>query len=155
VTLRRGQFTAGRVPGQSPGTQAIKVASRALPDSNPKSAHGIKKPSTFCIPPAAILHLGLVMTHGADKYGRFNWRDNSVAISVYLDAINRHFLAVVDGHDIDTGTEEVPGSGLENLAHVMACCAIILDAREQGSLIDDRIGKPGLIEQTLQRMTKV
>lgn len=103
-----------------------------LPDSNPKSRIGLTKPSLGAIPSAALLHLGGAMADGKDKYGLFNWREHSVAASVYEDAIWRHLLAWRDGED------KARDSGRHHLAHVMACCAILLDASETGNLIDDR-----------------
>jgi hypothetical protein len=69
---------------------------------------------------------------GADKYGPWNWRDNSVAASVYINAILRHVKAWQESEDID------PESGVSHLGHVMACCGILLDAQAVGNLIDDR-----------------
>jgi hypothetical protein len=102
------------------------------PDDNPKTIFGLMKPSTRAIPPIALLHLGAVMESGARKYGRFNWREHTVTASVYTDAIMRHLLAYIDGQDAD------PESGLEHLAHIMACCALVLDAKAMGKLNDDR-----------------
>ena len=45
------------------------------PDDNPKTVHGLTKPSTFAIPPIAILHLGQAMDNGRQKYGLMNWRE--------------------------------------------------------------------------------
>ena len=65
-------------------------------------------------------------------YGPFNWRDQPVTLSVYLDAIERHFLAFIDGENF------AGDSGVHHLAHLKAGCGIILDALETGNLIDDR-----------------
>ena len=105
-----------------------------LPDDNPKTVFGTKKPGTAAIPPVAILELGRAMHFGAviKGYGRFNWRDKSVTTSVYTDAIDRHLLAFRDGEDIASD------SAVHHLAHVMAGCAILLDAIHTGKLNDDR-----------------
>lgn len=103
-----------------------------LPDFNPKSEAARGKASTISTPPVAELAMGNVMALGARKYGRFNWRATGVASSVYYDAMRRHLAAWRDGEEID------PESGESHLAHVMACCAILLDARAQGVLKDDR-----------------
>lgn len=108
----------------------------ALPDSNPKTAAGRAKPPLRAIPPAALLHLGKAMADGEIKYGLFNWREHAVSGSVYYDAAMRHLLAWWDGEDV------APDSGVHHLAHVMACCAIVLDAAASGKLNDDR-GLPG------------
>jgi hypothetical protein len=104
-----------------------------LPDSNPKSAYGVKKPALLsCVPATALLVEGQVMMLGARKYGPFNWRDNSVAASVYIDAALRHIMAWNAGQDND------PESGVSHLGHVRACMGILIDAMETGNLIDDR-----------------
>lgn len=119
------------------------------PDNNPKTAVGINKPSLGPIPPAALIHLGHAMQDGAKKYGRMNWREHSVANSVYYDAIMRHLMAWWDGED------RAEDSGCHHLAHVMACCAIILDSIEQNNLIEDRPHKgsaPSLIKAMSKQM---
>jgi hypothetical protein len=112
------------------------VTTPTPPDDNPKTIFGLIKPSTRAIPPIAILRLGAVMEHGARKYGRFNWREHTVTVSVYTDAIMRHLMAYVDGEDLD------PESGMDHLAHIMACCALVLDAKAMGKLNDDRTPGP-------------
>ena len=47
-------------------------------------------------------------------------------------AAKRHIDACIAGEDID------PLDGTRHLGNVMACCAIILDAEEAGTLDDDR-----------------
>lgn len=104
-----------------------------LPDNNPKSKYGVKKaPLLSCVPATALLVEGQVMALGASKYGPFNWRDNSVAASVYIDAAMRHIMAWNSGQDMD------PESGVSHLGHVRACMGILIDALETGNLIDDR-----------------
>jgi hypothetical protein len=104
-----------------------------LPDTNPKSAYGVKKISTLsCIPATAILAEGGVMMLGRQKYGPFNWRENNVSIEVYVDAAMRHLMLLNAGEDRD---EE---SGEYHAAHVRACMGIIIDAMELGCAIDDR-----------------
>jgi hypothetical protein len=119
-----------------------------LPDNNPKSAHGIKKaPTLSVIPASAILVLGQVMALGSKKYGRFNYREKSVAASVYVDAMLRHLIAWNAGQDTD---EE---SGVSHLGHVLACAAILLDAQGTGNLVDDR-SKNELEKNLLSEFTK-
>lgn len=73
-----------------------------------------------------------VHKHGADKYGISNWRMQEILASTYEGAILRHFVAWARGEDID------PDSGLPHLAHIRACCAVVLDSEIHGTLIDDR-----------------
>ncbi len=102
------------------------------PDNNPKTQYGVLKPSLSYVPSPALLVLAAVMKHGADKYGKMNWRKNKVAASIYYDAALRHLLQFFDGDDND------PESGLLHLGHVMACCAILIDASYTGNMVDDR-----------------
>lgn len=118
-----------------------------FPDTNPKTRIGLTKPSTAAIPPSAIVHLGLAMSNGVVKYGKFNWREHAVTMSVYTDAIDRHLMALKDGEDVASD------SGVHHLGHVMACCAIMLDALECGTLNDDR-GIPGKASELIQRLTE-
>jgi hypothetical protein len=84
------------------------------------------------IPPIALVGLGAAMNNGAEKYGLFNWRDSSVSSTVFYDAILRHLIAWYSGE------RSAPDSGVHHLGHVMAGCAILLDAEHNGVLIDDR-----------------
>ncbi len=117
------------------------------PDTNPKTRFGMAKPSMDAIPPAALIELGAAMADGARKYGKFNWREHEVTASVYENAIFRHLLAYRDGEDA------APDSGVSHLGHVMACCAILLDAAAAGKLIDDR-GPAGPCPAILAARTK-
>jgi len=79
-----------------------------------------------------VLLAGRVMTVGAAKYGIFNYRDSKVSAMTYVDAIERHMQLWQDGEDDDDET------GVSHLAHIIAGCAILLDAQANGSLGDDR-----------------
>lgn len=115
--------------------------------SNPKHAAGLAKPAIHLAPSSAIILMAMVFELGARKYGPFNWRETAVVRSIYLDAAQRHLLALQDGQDMD---EE---SGLPHEAHIMCCMAIVIDARELGKLIDDR-GPAGTAAELLKRHTK-
>lgn len=98
-------------------------------DGNPKSRAAIgKKPCISDIPTSALMALANVHSLGALKYGRYNWRESGVSDTVYIDAIGRHLLEWWNGNLTD---EE---SGESHLAHVMACCAILIDAEKHGKL---------------------
>jgi len=120
----------------------------ALPDSNPKSAYGTAKPGIHGVPVVALLHCGNGMRDGVEKYGLTNWRENSVAASVYYNAAFRHLASWWDGE------QNAEDSGVHHLGHVMACCAILLDAEAQGNLIDDRPSVPGKFSEMVKAMTK-
>lgn len=102
------------------------------PDDNPKTALGIKKPPFAAIPPVAIVLLGQAMRVGEERYGLMNWREKTVSSSVYYNAMLRHLFAWWDGED------RAADSNLHHLAHVMACCSILLDAASLAKLNDDR-----------------
>ncbi len=102
------------------------------PDNNPKSRIGVKKVQLHLVPPAAIIHEARAMADGAAKYGPYNWRENKIAVSVYISAAMRHLDAYRDGEDI------APDSGVHHLGHARACLGIILDAEATGNLVDDR-----------------
>jgi hypothetical protein len=54
-----------------------------------------------------------------------------VKLSVYLEAIERHLLAVMDGQWVD------PESDQPHVAHIAAGAGIILDALATESLVED------------------
>lgn len=114
-----------------------------LVDTNPKTAYGNAKPPMRFVPPSALLELGLVMEHGAAKYGPMNWRKDPVTASTYYDSLMRHAFQYWDGADTDLESRH------KNLGHVMACCAILLDAEWCRKLIDDR-PRPGFLDEYIR-----
>jgi hypothetical protein len=118
----------------------------SYPDNNPKTAIGISKAPLHTIPPVSLVHLGLAMEDGKKKYGLMNWRAKTVSASVYYDAMLRHLLAWWDGEDA------APDSKVHHLGHVMACCAILLDAEASTRLNDDRPDVEGGVGELLERV---
>ena len=114
-----------------------------LETTNPKAAFGAAKAPFFGIPSSALIWLGNVMGGGGYKYGLFNYRKTRIAVSTYNDAITRHLYLYMDGEDTD------PESGAPHLAHVMACCALLMDAQMSGKCDDDR-SKTGLVRPMLE-----
>lgn len=104
----------------------------SYPDDNPKTAVGATKVPLHLVPPVASHYLALAFKDGAAKYGPYNWREHRVSASVYYGAARRHLDAWWDGED------ESPDALVHHLGHVMACCAIVLDAMTVGKLNDDR-----------------
>lgn len=100
--------------------------------TNPKDLIGMTKAPLRHVPPALEIYAALGMADGAVKYGPFNWRENKVLLSVYIEAIQRHVLALKDGEDVDQE------SGLPHWGHVAANVAIVVDAQWSGCLVDDR-----------------
>lgn len=115
--------------------------------NNPKDLVGIKKPPLWLIPRVALIHESQALKDGARKYGPYNWRNYEVSYTTYLAAIDRHLASVLDGEDYSED------SGAHHLAHIRACCAIILDAIEQGKIVDDR-PPPGKAAEIIKRFTE-
>lgn len=110
---------------------------------NPKYVQAQKegKVDYSCVPWRVIHMLAQAMEEGAEKYGRFNYREDDIEARTYIAAICRHLfgdpttdtLGWVNGEDID------PDSDLPHLIKVMACCLLVEDARLHGKLIDNRL----------------
>lgn len=115
--------------------------------TNPKDLIGITKVQLDLVPPAAEIYCALGLSDGAKKYGAFNWRKNKVVMSIYVAAIKRHLACLMDGED------NAKDSGYPHVAHAMACCAILADAKETGNLIDDR-PKSGCAAKLLEKLQR-
>lgn len=116
--------------------QAVQVARAAVAamkkDTNPKDAAATSRIPLWLLSPIAKAHWALAQLAGMFKYGAWNWRIAGVRSSVYLSAAQRHLDAYLSGEELD------PIDGTHHLGNVMACCAILLDARAAGKLTDDR-----------------
>lgn len=101
---------------------------------NPKDIIGATKVDLDLIPGPAEVACAIALTDGALKYGPYNWREQGKPIQarVYTSAARRHLKKWFDGEDND------PESGASHLGHVMACCAILIDAQACGQLADNR-----------------
>lgn len=71
------------------------------------------------LPPFALEETVKVLTFGAQKYERDNWKKVPDSKRRYFDALQRHVWAWKQGEQID------PESGLHHLAHAM-CCLMFL-----------------------------
>ncbi len=101
---------------------------------DPKGEAGSKKAPMWLLPPSALEAVAWVHKLGADKYGAWNWRKTRVKASTYISAIIRHLkLGFERGEDVDVE------SGQSHLAHISACCNILMDAKKHGCLDDDRM----------------
>ncbi len=108
------------------------AAAPAAPPVNPKAAFGATKPSVGLIPPIALLHEAMAFEDGARKYGAYNWRENPVEAMTYINAMYRHLGLWLDGDEVTRDTN------VHNLGAIRACCGILLDCIEAGTLIDNR-----------------
>ena len=108
--------------------------------TNPKDAIGDKKVPLATLSPIASAHWSLAQYAGALKYGAWNWRSAGVRSSVYISAMRRHIDAYTSGEEFD------PIDGTHHLGNIMACAAILLDAKAAEKLNDDRPPSVGLRE---------
>lgn len=112
---------------------------------NPKKLYGDLKPNLALIPGSASVHMALGLEDGADKYGPFNWRDDPVEAMVYIAACKRHIDEWMDGEDF------ARDSGVHHLGHAIASLAILIDAMECGTLIDNR-PTPGTVADLIEEV---
>lgn len=88
------------------------------------SKHDSGKPLMGAVPPNALLAVANVLTFGAEKYGRDNWRQVENAETRYLDAALRHINAYQRGEAAD------PESGESHLTHAVCSLMFMLELRE-------------------------
>lgn len=100
--------------------------------SNPKDSIGDRKVPMWLLSGIAKAHWSIAQFAGMLKYGAWNWRIAGVRFSVYLSAMERHIEALKNGEEFD------PVDGTRHEGNLMACAALLLDARAAGKLIDDR-----------------
>jgi len=93
-----------------------------------------------------LLHTAMAMKNGAEKYGPYNWREHPVQNVIYIDAAMRHLMAYLDGEEC------AEDSGSHHLGHAAACMMIVMDAMEQGNMIDKRPPK-GKVPELIKRFT--
>lgn len=139
------------------------------------SSHKI--PVNLC-PASAIIAISIVIAQGHKKPGRsiYNWRSQPISYLDYHAAALRHLLRSIDGHDYDTELSQLASGGYFNeqgkivggdrdnngdfviqVRHdwaAMSCLAIIEDARQAGTLVDDRPVKGGAEEFLESLMVK-
>lgn len=101
-------------------------------DGNPKTRFGIAKPGDFNTPSIPYYEYSMAHMQGALKYGMFNWRDDPVTMSTYLEAAQRHMDL------FKAGQQNASDTGIHHLAHAMCCFSIIIDAMAHGTMRDDR-----------------
>lgn len=116
--------------------EAVPINASSRLGTDPKGAAGKLKPQLQLIPTALVVATAAALADGAQRYGKFNWRENQVEAMTYIGAIFRHAFAYRDGEELTTD------SFVPHLGAIAACCAILLDAAECGTLIDNRPKKP-------------
>jgi len=83
------------------------------------------------LPPLALEETVKVLTFGAKKYERDNWKQVPDSKRRYFDALQRHIWAWKKGEQMD---EE---SGLHHLAHAMCCLMFLYEHDIMYSINDD------------------
>lgn len=83
----------------------------------------------------ALLQIAKVFGHGAEKYGRYNYRAG-LSWSRVIGAAYRHLGAFNSGEDLD------PESGLSHIAHLGCCVIMLLDYVKDNPNLDDRYKCP-------------
>lgn len=117
-------------------------------DTNPKQAIGASKLPLHLVSPLAMAYMAVGLYNGAGKYGISNYKGTEVIMSIYLAAIMRHFMAIMEGEEFD------PVDGSPHWGAILANIAIILDARAVGKLIDDRPIAGGYLKE-VEKLTKI
>jgi hypothetical protein len=79
------------------------------------------KPDYSLLPFTALQEMVKVLTYGAAKYSRDNWKHVTPFQERYIAATFRHLVAYSRGEQID------PESGLHHLAHAATCLYYIME----------------------------
>ena len=111
-----------------------------LDTTNPKALLGLTNLPMTMLSPLTIALGNLGKLNGKLKYGGANYIGTEVVMSIYMDAILRHFYAILCGEDADP-IDNVPHWGA-----ILANIDIIVNAQAAGSLIDDRLRSDGQLE---------
>lgn len=85
-----------------------------------------EKPEMALLPPYAIEAVARVLTYGAKKYEKDNWKYVPDGEYRYRNAAFRHFNEVLKGNLTD------PETGEHHLAHAICCMMFELDSYESG-----------------------
>lgn len=109
-------------------------------EENPKDRIGAKKIPLHLVPKIGIAETSFAMKDGGIKYGPYNWRDNQVKLSIYIEAARRHLDL------LELGEDRADDSHCLHAAHAAACMMIIMDASHCSKLVDDRHKSQELID---------
>lgn len=126
--------------------QTLEREAAHLIPKNPKTLMGATKvPNASVTPFTALIRLAQALEYGAfhaprrdteqKGYGPFNWRDNPIEYVTYIEATQRHLASAADREDVDPDTGEFK---VQHLWEAMASLAILIDAIEHETVIDNR-----------------
>lgn len=93
--------------------------------------HDNIKPATDLLPSYALIKISEVLSYGANKYERHNWRLGMKWSRMYGAAL-RHLFAWNDGENVDSET------GKSHLAHAACCILFLLQYEKDHTDLDDR-----------------
>lgn len=99
---------------------------------NPKDALGSQKPNISHLPLGPLLECCAAIAEGRIKYGPWNWREEKVSETIYVDAAIRHLMQWLSGEDID------PDSGVNHITKAITGLLILRDAQLNDASIDTR-----------------
>jgi len=111
---------------------------------NPKEAIGLTNLPLTLVSPLLNAYACIGKLNGKEKYGMSNYNASPVLMSIYLDAIRRHFDKILAGQIVDA-SDNVP-----HWSAILANIDIIVSAEAAGTLIDDRplvIGYEGVLDK--------
>jgi hypothetical protein len=152
-----GHFCMPAVIFQPPASEVGQpgIPTNVETDSNPKERDSSHKVPVHLFPPAAIVAGAHVIAQGHKKPGRsiYNWRQKPIRFTDYYAAITRHLMKSLDGEETDAELTELAGSPISHIDAALASLAIMIDARESGTLIDDRPKSNGATAKLLERLT--
>jgi len=83
------------------------------------------------IPREALEQEAMVLLYGANKYGKYNWKQG-MEYSRFIDASLRHIIAFASGENLD------PESGLSHLAAARCSLGFLIHYIENQLGTDDR-----------------
>lgn len=117
---------------------------------NPKDMAALGRVPLHLIPSAGALHGAMACRDGALKYGPFNWRAKPITMMGYIGAMERHIALLKAGQDHTTDSA-IP---VHHLGAINATTAILLDAMECGTLIDDRPAGGAGVVKLIERLNE-
>jgi hypothetical protein len=130
--VRKGAPTGNLPPKDLLGRERVIGLNTVAGGVNPKDKIGAAKVDMTLLSTHAKLAWALAQMDGATKYGPYNWRIEPVQARTYLSAAYRHLDSFLENET------DAPDSLIPHLGHVMACCAILIDAMTLGKMVDDR-----------------
>lgn len=148
--------------------KSVECADPECTSTNPKAHDSSHKIPLDLCPGSAIVAIASVIAQGHKKPGReiYNWREKPISYRQYHAAVLRHLAKYLDGEEHDTELSELTkcdesgniiegaeGYKISHLDAAISSMAILIDARECGTLLDDRPGKGGAAKY-LNRITK-